>query len=182
MFASPRAARRVALTRPVPRAAALKYAAPTMPHRSTYALVFACLAAVASSSCGAACTEVGCTSTLRIRLEHSLALADGPYLLEVTTPAHELRCSFGPETTGDRTCFGFRFADLDWDESAVTLLLTEPFEGGAVFEAVDVRVSREGAPLFEQTIAVDAGPLLEPNGPGCPPVCVEALALGSLGG
>jgi hypothetical protein len=139
------------------------------------------LAALGAASCGSLeCTEVGCTSTLAITVEHEAELARGAYRLEVVTPQQELRCSVGPETAGEASCFGFRFADLVWDASAATLTLTGPF-GDAVdnpegrpFEAVEVVVSRDGDELARRTVPVEPGEPVTPNGPDCPPTCWNA--------
>lgn len=138
------------------------------------------LSAPTLSSCALTCTEVGCTNRLTLRLEHSLALTGGPYLLEVVTPEQSLRCSVGPEPTGDRSCFGFRFADLQWDADQITILLTEPFGSGEPFESVDVSLSRDGVQLVDERFAVARGAAIEPNGPDCPPTCFDAQTGGAI--
>lgn len=126
------------------------------------------------------CTNVGCTSTLSVEIAHDLDLAAGPYRFEIDTGLQTLRCSVGPEPTGDRSCFGFRFADLDWDATSVTLLLTDPFEGGEPPEMVDVVVVQGDTELSRQSITVDRGETERPNGPDCPGMCWQAVAATSL--
>jgi len=99
--------------------------------------------------------------------------------LEVTTPSADLRCSVGPEPAGDATCFGFRFTDLRWDETTITLVLTEPFVD-APFEQIEVAVSRAGDEVWREIVDVDAGEAERPNGPDCPGACWRATAAATL--
>lgn len=131
------------------------------------------------------CTEIGCSSTLTLTLQHDLPL-DETVQLTVTTPDHELRCSIDPIPSGSGTCFGFAFADLSWDQEAVNVTLTSPFlstqdnPDSLPYESVDARLEREGVALASATVTVDAGEADTPNGPDCPPTCWQATGVGDL--
>ena len=149
-------------------------------------VAWAVASAIALSGCTMACTEVGCESSLEVAIDHGLDLAEGPYRLEVTTPLHDLRCSFGPAPTGEETCFGHRFSDLSWSADRVTLRLLRPFfdatenPDGAPFEAVEVAVFRGSSELDRATLRVEPGAPRRPNGEGCPPTCWDATASTAL--
>ena len=148
--------------------------------RLRWALVAAVAFAPALSGCVTQCTLVGCESQLELELTHALDLSEGPYRLEVTTPLHSLRCSFGPDATGTTTCFGYRFSDLDWDEERVTLSLIAPFYDaesnpeGEPFESVELAVSQGSTLIAERTVEISRGEPQRPNGEGCPPTCWSA--------
>jgi len=134
---------------------------------------------LAACTASSECTTESCSSTLTIALSHTLDLSSGPHRLEVTTPSADLRCSVGPEPAGDATCFGFRFTDLRWDETTITLVLTEPFVD-APFEQIEVAVSRAGDEVWREIVDVDAGEAERPNGPDCPGACWRATAAATL--
>lgn len=145
------------------------------------------LASCLLTSCALECTAVGCTSTLEIRLSHSLDLGAGPYRVDITTPQQELRCSIGPELGDElRSCFGYRFATLRWDESSMTVTMTDPFGDvvvnptGAPFESIEVVVYDGPDELSRRAVAVDPGEPQRPNGPGCEPTCWAATVDASL--
>lgn len=138
------------------------------------------------AGCTAECTEVGCDSRLEIEIAHALDLTAGPYRLEVNTPLQSLRCSFGPETSGVSTCFGYRFSDLTWDDERVTLTLLNPFTDletnpdGEPFSSVDVAVFQGSDSLGDFTVDIAAGAPDQPNGDGCPPTCWTARGQAAL--
>jgi hypothetical protein len=133
-----------------------------------------------ASDAASACGSETCTSSLVVTLAHELDFSAGGYVLELDVAELEVRCSFPAEATGTKSCFGYRFADLAWDESTITVTLTNPLSDYDV--SVDVRLAKDNAHVFEQTVAVDPGEPFEPNGEGCPPRCWSARAEASLAG
>jgi hypothetical protein len=146
------------------------------------------LGSCASEGGGPQCTLVGCgtPSTFTLTLEHQLPLDQGPHQLRVDTGLFEVRCSVGVTATGDATCFGYRFTDLAWTASEVTVTLIDPFYDADLnpnslpFEQVDVRVTRGTDELASLTVAVDGGEPQQPNGPDCAPSCWQATARATL--
>jgi len=132
------------------------------------------------------CTNIGCTSSLAIELEHSLDLTQGPWGIYVYYPGHELRCSVGSELEGTGTCFGFRFTDLSWNEERIDLFLTDPFTisddnpDGVPFSAVQVEIRSGPDILVTQDFPVEAGDPQYPNGPECGGECWSATVQGTL--
>ena len=150
----------------------------------------ACGAPVAAGSAESgdeeACSQADCTSTLVISLEHSYPLTEGGYRVEMDTPLHQIRCSVPTDPAGTDSCFGFRFADIEWNSGAITLTLTEPFfdtdlnPEALPFEAVTVRVLKDGMTIADTELAVDGGERIEPNGPECGPLCWQAVGAAAL--
>ncbi len=126
------------------------------------------------------CTTIGCTSELTLTIEHNLDLSEGPHQFEMTTPLQEIRCSVPTTASGQDSCFGFRFADLSWDPTHVTITLLGPFYDTELnpeatpFESVELRVLRQGVLLRSVSVPVSPGEGRQPNGPGCAPTCYDA--------
>jgi hypothetical protein len=133
-----------------------------------------------SSETGEPCTGETCSSTLTLRFAHSLPLLEGPHRFRIETPAYELVCSVEPSPEGDKSCFGFAFADLSWTPELVTVLLTSPFfdtvtnPEATPFEAVHVRVERGEELLYEAQVPIEAGATIQPD--PCGPSCWHAVA------
>ena len=131
------------------------------------------------------CTEIDCNSTLTLAFQHDLAL-DEAVILRVTTPDHEIRCSIDPEPTGGSSCFGFAFANVEWDADSVTVTLTEPFlatdenPDSVPYETVDAQLELGSTVLVQTTVTIEAGEPDTPNGPDCPPTCWQATGSADL--
>lgn len=131
------------------------------------------------------CTEIDCASTLTLTFQHDLPL-DEAVILRITTPDHEIRCSIDAEPTGGSSCFGFAFANVEWDAASVTVTLTEPFlatednPDSLPYATVDAQLELGGMVLTQVTVDIDAGEPDTPNGPDCPPTCWQATGSGDL--
>ncbi|KIG17639.1 hypothetical protein DB30_02914 [Enhygromyxa salina] len=133
---------------------------------------------------GEPCTGDTCSSTLTLRFAHALPLLEGPHRFRIQTPAHDILCSVEASLEGDKSCFGFAFADLSWTPELVTVLLTNPFfdtvtnPEATPFEAVSVQVERGDELIFEAQLPVDAGEAMQPD--PCGPACWQALAQATI--
>lgn len=132
----------------------------------------------AATDTGPMCTGESCSSRLTMTFGHNLALLDGPHPLRIQTPLHELICSIDPTPTGRKSCFGFMFADLSWDEQTITVLLTTPFYDtdlnpeATPFDSVSVQVELGDQPIYDGTLPVDPGDPIQPD--PCGQVCWHA--------
>jgi hypothetical protein len=133
---------------------------------------------------GASCTDEDCDSTLTLTLQHQLPLLEGPHQITMTTPLFDVDCSIPTELTGSDSCFGFRFADLDWDESTITITLIEPYYDTDLnpealpFETVGVLVTKSPTVLYDETVTIDPGQSTRPD--PCGPVCWPATGSATL--
>ena len=156
--------------------------------RLTLALLVGITPLLACDETPRACTLVACAepSTFTLTLDHGLPLDQGPHQLRVDTELFELRCGVGTSPAGSATCFGFRFTDIDWNESVITIRLVEPFYDADLnpdatpFDHVDVIVSRGGVAVADVRVSVEAGEPVQPNGPACAPTCWQAMARATL--
>ncbi|PRQ06436.1 hypothetical protein [Enhygromyxa salina] len=129
---------------------------------------------------GEPCTGETCSSTLTLRFAHALPLLDGPHRFRIETPAYELVCSVEAKLEGDKSCFGFAFADLSWTSELVTVSLTNPFfdtennPEATPFDAITVSVERGEEVLFEAQVTVVPGDAMKPD--PCGPSCWHAVA------
>ncbi len=154
-------------------------------------LLAACLACAPDPApgldAGPDCSAIGCLSSLELTFDHALDLGEGPYRLEVTLPGGPApRCTVGPESEGETSCFGFRFANVRWDATQIVVSLQQPFSvtpenpTGAPLASADFALERGGATLSEGSLAIDAGEEQRPNGPLCPPTCWQATGTAEL--
>lgn len=158
-------------------------------HRTAW--LFAALTSFASG-CGAGgsppsdgtciSTEVLCASSLTVSVSRDLALDAFDLLLELETPAFDVRCNVPREASGSESCVGYKFADVRWDPHAIEITLIDPFYDSELnpdalpFESVTLRIEEAGETVFEQPLLVVSGEPEEPNGEGCPPTCWYATA------
>ena len=155
--------------------------------RSTLWMTLALAACSPRVDDGLICTEIGCGSTLTIDIAHVLPLEQGPYGINLVTPVHDIRCSVGPEFSGQATCLGWRSTDIAWTDSTVQIVLTNPFypdennPDGVPFTQVLLHLIQDGTNLDSQTIPVDPGEPQQPNGPECEPTCWQAIGVTTLG-
>lgn len=131
-----------------------------------------------STETGEACTGETCTSILTLTFTHSLPLLDGPHRFYIVTPLYDLTCSVEASESGDKTCFGYAFADLSWTPELVTVVLTNAFFAaddnpeGVPFESVNVEVERGDELLYAAELPVEPGEPLQPD--PCGPSCWDA--------
>ena len=126
-----------------------------------------------------ACTEIGCTSTFTLTVDHSLDLtAEGAsYHLWLTPEGRrEIRCNVaGPE--GENSCIGTAFADVRWDEEQIVIELQSPFQdaatnpGGEPWPTYDLTLLEGLDELWSESRTTPETDPLMPNGEGCPPTC-----------
>ncbi len=127
---------------------------------------------------GEMCTDESCSSLLTMTFAHSLALLEGPHALTIQTPLHELLCSIDPEPSGRKSCFGFMFTDLVWDEQTITVLLTAPYYDtdlnpeATPFESVSVLLELGDMTLYDEMLPVEPGDPIQPD--PCGEVCWHA--------
>lgn len=127
---------------------------------------------------GQMCTGEPCSSRLTMTFSHNLSLLDGPHPLNIQTPLHDVICSVDPAPKGDKSCFGFMFTDLTWDEQTITVLMTTPFfdtdlnPEATPFESVSVQVELGDRTLFDEMLPVDPGEPVQPD--PCGQVCWHA--------
>lgn len=132
------------------------------------------------SETGPMCTGEVCTSTLTLSFAHTLVLEDGPHRLSLTTPLYDLICGIEPSPSGDKTCFGYAFADLSWTPELITVELTNAFfetvdyPSGEPFVSVGAELERGDELLWTADVPVEAGELIQPD--PCGPPCWHALA------
>ena len=116
-----------------------------------------------------ACTEIGCTDGLTVELRAaSGAFEAGIYSITLGGDACTVTVGGPDDCAADRcvvdsTCNGITLVGYD---EADTLTLLAPVTEGEVALTVDL----EGTVLLDESFE----PLyetIEPNGPGCPPVC-----------
>lgn len=126
------------------------------------------------------CTAADCSSALTVQLDHSSDLSEGALELDVITADRTVRCSVGPALTAERqSCSGATDAEVAWDGSTITVSLREDSASEPV-TSVEVVVSRDGSELARETLDVDPGEPITPNGPGCEPVCWTGTASTSI--
>ncbi|MEM7157456.1 MAG: hypothetical protein AAF799_31715 [Myxococcota bacterium] len=124
------------------------------------------------------CTDETCTSLLTMTFSHDLALLDGPHPLDIQTPLHDLICSIDPAPEGQKSCFGFMFTDLSWDEQTITVEMTGPFfdtdlnPEATPFESVAVQLRLEDQTLYDEVLPVVSGDPIQPD--PCGQVCWHA--------
>lgn len=137
------------------------------------------LAACPSPDDGVVCTEIGCSSSFTVALTHGLAFDDEALHTVVlrTDPIGEVACTVGPGPSGSDSCFGFRFADVAWTETTITVTLAQPFyvsettPDGEPFDRYEIEVLDGGSSVFRQTFDLGEVTALQPNGPECGPTC-----------
>ena len=130
------------------------------------------------SETGPMCTGETCSSLLTMTFSHNLALLDGPHPVNIQTPLHDVLCSIDPAPEGRKSCFGFMFTDLSWDEQTFTVLMTTPFfdtdlnPEATPFESVAVQVELGDETLYDEVLTVVPGDPIQPD--PCGQVCWHA--------
>ena len=100
------------------------------------------------------------------------------------TGTEELLCSVDPEPSGRKSCFGFMFTDLVWDEQTITVLMTAPYydtdlnPDATPFESVSVLLELDGMTLYDEMLPVEAGEPIQPD--PCGEVCWHATVDATL--
>lgn len=136
-------------------------------HGGPIAALVAALAAVTLTSCGEqSCTEIDCDSTSEVGYNFVIT---GPYDLSLALPSgtYDLRCNDPDWPLLDEqpdfiSCGanGFSMVGEEANASSVTVTIYD-------VDNDEVRAANQVVDL------IVPGEPLEPNGPGCPPICFE---------
>ncbi|MCB9565764.1 MAG: hypothetical protein H6710_00800 [Myxococcales bacterium] len=129
-----------------------------------------------------ACTEIGCMDGLRIALEPSSGMPAGAYVIDLEIDGAATRCEgnlpLKPCEEGSSvTCSSDAVVV---EESGCAMAPEAQALSGILFESarpkdVKVTIRRDGEVVAEAELSPEYR-RLEPNGPGCPPICEQAEA------
>ncbi len=125
------------------------------------------------------CTDIGCTSTFTLTVEHDLDLTveGASYNLWLTPEGRrEIRCNIsGPQ--GENSCIGTAFADVTWNAGTIVIELQAPFQdaatnpGGQPWPSYDLVLLEGLDELWSETRTTPQTDPWTPNGPDCAPTC-----------
>ncbi len=137
--------------------------------------VLLALATVGLGAC-VLCTEIGCGDEFTVRLSEGHTFGAGVFTVTVSTEAEMYTCEATVNPDGsvplDQTdCdpgMGFGAHEGVW-RIRIPVTDRDPTDG-----TFSVRVTRAGAPVFERLEVPYHLEPYQPNGPNCPPTCMQA--------
>lgn len=116
------------------------------------------------------CTEIGCTSGFTVRFDEPILLkGEQRLLIELDLSGSTRRCELraGETPMVSENCGAMTF---HWDGERLEEFIVHDADP----ENVGVRVRRDQETLHQGEFALNYQEV-QPNGPGCPPICRQAL-------
>lgn len=122
------------------------------------------------------CTEIGCYSYVRANFTKSSGWADGRWEISLqsggtTVGSCEIDLPAPPNAEGD--CTGDLLLKIGTDRQAIERASSQRDFSDNTPSEFTVRLERDGQQVAQQTFSPEFD-RLQPNGPGCSPVCHQA--------
>ena len=123
------------------------------------------------------CTEIGCYSYFRANFTKSSGWADGRWEISLRTGGTTVgSCEIdlpAPSASGRGDCSGDLLLRLRPDGQAIESATSQRDFSDNTPSEFTVRLERDGQQVAQQTFSPEFD-RLQPNGPGCSPVCHQA--------
>jgi hypothetical protein len=134
---------------------------------------------VAGKESSRGCTEMGCTNGFHLGVEPLDAWPHGKYRYVLDVDGHEVTCEGSLPLQGcetpNITCSDAAYSVT---ESGCAIAPRQHAFGDVMIpgfpSSVHLRVEHEGKPVLDEALDLKYG-RVQPNGPGCGPVCCQAV-------